>query len=176
MQIRLLSKMEIDKINTIDRTELIEHLYYHENGQLVLKPERYDMKGFPPGELDEIISRQYSIIENGGCVFGCFDEEHLVGVASHEGVFIGNANDTLKMDILFVSHGYRKTGIATSLLNVVGESARKLGAKYLYISATPSENTVHFYLKSGARVAEPHEVNVKLFEMEPLDIHMLYPL
>lgn len=176
MNIIRLKQTELDQINTIDRTELIEHIYYHENGQLVLKPERYDMKGFPHGELEEIISRQFSILENGGIVYGCFDGEKLIGVASHENSFIGKHSDTLKMDILFVSYGYRKKGIAKALLNAVTQSAKAVGANYLYISATPSENTVHFYLKCGARLAEFHEIDAKLFEMEPLDIHMLYAL
>ena len=48
------------------------------------------------------------------------------------------------------------------------------GAKGLYISATPSEHTIDFYLRLGCNVTpEPH---VELFELEPEDIHLEYVL
>ena len=52
--------------------------------------------------------------------------------------------------------------------------ARKLGAKKLYISATPSENTVNFYLHLGCVLAK--EMDPELFELEPEDIHLEYAL
>jgi len=48
--------------------------------------------------------------------------------------------------------------------------ARELGARRLYISATPSENTVRFYLRRGCRVTD--EVDAALFDLEPDDIHL----
>jgi len=49
-------------------------------------------------------------------------------------------------------------------------TAREQGAKQLYISATPSENTVNFYLRLGCRVtAQP---DPELLELEPKDIHL----
>jgi hypothetical protein len=48
--------------------------------------------------------------------------------------------------------------------------AKEKGAQLLYISATPSQHTVDFYLKQGARLAS--EVNPVLFKLEPDDIHL----
>ena len=42
---RELSVDEVDLVWTIDRREVIENLYYHENGGLVLKAERYELSG-----------------------------------------------------------------------------------------------------------------------------------
>jgi len=47
---------------------------------------------------------------------------------------------------------------------------RKRGAKQLYISATPSEHTVDFYLRLGCRL--DLEPDSELFELEPEDIHL----
>ena len=44
----------------------------------------------------------------------------------------------------------------------------------MVVSATPSENTVRFYLRRGYRpMAEPFP---ELFELEPDDIHLAKPL
>jgi hypothetical protein len=42
----------------------------------------------------------------------------------------------------------------------------------MYISATPSENTVNFYQYLGCVLTE--EVDAELFELEPEDIHLEY--
>ncbi|HHK1063543.1 TPA: GNAT family N-acetyltransferase, partial [Pseudomonas aeruginosa] len=49
---RLLRRDEIPLVWEIDRSEVIEHLYSVEAGQLVLRPEFYDMRGWPEGEAE----------------------------------------------------------------------------------------------------------------------------
>jgi hypothetical protein len=44
------------------------------------------------------------------------------------------------------------------------------GAAWVYISATPAENTIDFYLRRGCVLAE--ELDSELFELEPKDIHL----
>ena len=44
----------------------------------------------------------------------------------------------------------------------------------LYVSATPTENTVDFYLNRGCMLAP--EPDTKLLAAEPEDIHLLYLL
>jgi hypothetical protein len=52
--------------------------------------------------------------------------------------------------------------------------ARIRGAKYLYISATPSENTIKFYSKLGSEITK--EQDAELYQLEPEDIHLEYYL
>jgi hypothetical protein len=52
--------------------------------------------------------------------------------------------------------------------------ARELGARQLYVSATPSENTVRFYLRLGCRVTD--DVDATLFNLEPEDIHLVFDI
>ena len=71
-----------------------------------------------------------------------------------------------------VDSGYRKKGMGKVLFEKAVERAETLGARRLYISATPSENTVNFYLHMGCEVTG--EIDRELFELEPEDIHLEY--
>ena len=54
-------------------------------------------------------------------------------------------------------------------MNKAKERAKELGAKKLYISATPSKNTVDFYRHLGCKLTS--EINADLYQLEPDDIH-----
>lgn len=60
------------------------------------------------------------------------------------------------------------------LFEVAATKARELGARLLYVSATPSEHTIHFYLSLGCQVTE--DVDWALYELEPEDIHLEFTL
>jgi len=60
------------------------------------------------------------------------------------------------------------------LFEVAVDRARELGARRLYVSSIPSENTVGFYLHLGCRVTD--DVDPGLFEMEPDDIHLEFDI
>jgi len=78
--------------------------------------------------------------------------------------------DRLNLTGLWVSHKYRGKGIGKTLFRLATQQARKRGAKTLYVSATPSENTLRFYMAMGCRLTE--SVDPHLFEKEPEDIHL----
>jgi GNAT superfamily N-acetyltransferase len=174
IEYRMLELSEIEKFRDIDRSEVIDEIYYHRNGALVLEKEHYDMKGFPPGKQDKLMERQREILRAGGVVLGAFDGPLLVGIASLENYFRGSKKKYLKVDILFVSKNYRGRGIARALVRRIGEQAKAIGADALYISATPSRRTVEFYMSCGARLID--ELDPELFKMEPEDIHLEIPL
>lgn len=89
-----------------------------------------------------------------------------------ESKIIGSWQDTLQLKFLHVSRDYRKRGIASMLFKLAVEKAKELGAKKLYISATPSEHTVNYYRELGCVLAA--EINPELFALEPEDIHLTY--
>jgi len=60
--------------------------------------------------------------------------------------------------------------LGTQLFELAKATAREKGARPLYISATPSEKTVNFYLRLGCAVAG--EPDPELIELEPEDIHL----
>ena len=167
----LLTRGEIIQIWSIDRREVIENVYHLENGSLVLKPEHYDMQGWPPGEAEIYTPLLYKSFDKGGWFCGAFDDKTLVGIAILDNKFIGKDKNQLQLKFLHVSRDYRKQGLGRKLFDLAMEKARERGALQLYISATPSENTVKFYLKLGAVVTD--EPDPELFELEPEDIHFV---
>jgi predicted N-acetyltransferase YhbS len=172
MNIRLLQRDEIPLIWQIDRREIIENVYYLRDGKLVLEPEHYDMQGWPPGEAELYTPHLLDCYDHGGTFWGAFENDTLIGVAILESKFIGSKKDMLQLKFLHVSQDYRKRGIASALFKLAVEKARELGAKKLYISATPSEHTVNYYMRLGCVLAT--EIDPELFALEPEDIHLEY--
>ena len=170
MKIRELERQEVRDVWSIDRAEVIDKIYYRDGNELVLKPEHYDMKGWPPGEPEHYGPILFDCFDRGGTFYGAFDGEKLIGTAVLESRFIGQGKDQLQLKFLHVSRGHRQAGLGRTLFEKAVERARELGARRLYISSTPSENTVRFYLRRGCRVTE--DVDPALFELEPEDIHL----
>lgn len=174
MRIRKLNRQEIQNVWSIDRSEVVENVYYHNNGQLILKPEHYDMKGWPPGEPEHYGPILLDCYDHGGTFYGAFDGYTLVGAAILESRFIGREGDQLQLKFLHVSKSHRQTGLGRMLFQKAVSRARELGARRLYISSTPCENTMQFYLRLGCRVTE--DVDDELFELEPDDIHLEFDI
>jgi predicted N-acetyltransferase YhbS len=167
---RELLREEIEQVWNIDRTEVIEAIYRFENGTLLLRPQHHDVSGWPPGEAEKYTPILLDCLDRGGWFYGLFDDAKLVGTVVVESKFIGKHKDQLQLKFLHVSSSYRNRGLGTRLFELARATARERGARRIYISATPSENTVNFYLRLGCAVA--HEPDPELFELEPEDIHL----
>lgn len=172
MNIRLLERAEIPLIWQIDRREVIENVYYLREGKLILEPEHYDMQGWPPGEAENYMPILLDCYDRGGFFWGAFENEKLIGVSVLESKRIGSQKDMLQLKFLHVSRDCRGQRVGTRLFHVAVERAKALGAKKLYISATPSEHTVNYYLRMGCVLAT--EIEPELFALEPEDIHLEY--
>ena len=170
MEYRLLKKKELNRLGEIDRTETIENIYHYKEGKLELVKEFYEIPKWSREQEENHISTLNNIYRRGGFIFGAFDKLNLVGIISLESEFIGRNKDQLNLAGLWVSKAYRKLGVGKTLVELVKEKALEMGAKKLYVSATPSENTVHFYMNRGFNLTK--EVIEKLYELEPEDIHM----
>ncbi len=170
IEYRTLLPKEVDRVEEIDRTEVIDHIYYLRDGKLVLEDEHWEMRGWPPGDIEPIKGRLRECMDRGGMGWGAFDGDLLVGIAALDGKWLGSAGKTLQMYFLHVSHCYREMGIGTQLSGLAMERARVMGAETMYISGLPSLNTISFYQGLGADLAS--EVDPVLFEQEPEDIHM----
>jgi predicted N-acetyltransferase YhbS len=167
---RELLREEVEQVWRIDRSEVIDGIYHFENGSLVLKAEHDDVAGWPPGEAEKYTPILLDCFDRGGWFYGMFDGLELVGAVVLESKSIGEHKDQLQLKFLHVSRSYRNAGVGTQLFELAKTTARESGAKRLYISATPSENTIKFYLRLGCAVtARP---DPELFELEPEDIHL----
>jgi predicted N-acetyltransferase YhbS len=168
ISLRDLLRREVAQVWSIDRSEVIEGFYHLEGGTLVLRPQHEEVPGWPAGEAEKYTPILLDCFDRGGWFHGAFDEGRLIGVAVLESRFIGR--DQLQLKFLHVSRAYRGQGLGARLFELARDTARKRGAARLYISATPSENTVNFYTRMGCVIAR--EPDRELFELEPEDIHL----
>ena len=174
VKLRTLKKEELNLIWSIDRSEEIHGMYHHENGELVLKPERFSLHGWPGDAAERSGPWLMEAFNREGFFKGAFVGSEIVGVVVLDSRLLGPERDMLQMMFLHVGKSRRKTGLGKRLFNIAVNRAREMGAATMYISSMPSENTVNFYRHMGCRVAE-HPVQ-ELFEMEPEDIHMKYSI
>lgn len=168
---RQLLREEIERVWEIDRSEVVDMVYYLDDGALVLKPEHHDVAGWPPGKADEDTPILLDCFDRGGWFYGVFDAAKLAGVVVLDNKRIGDGRDQLQLKFLHVSRSYRRTGMGAQLFGLAKTTAREQGARRLYVSATPSENTINFYLRLGCVLAE--EPDRDLFALEPEDIHLV---
>jgi len=167
---KMLARDEIEDIWNIDRSEVIDAVYYLEGGELVLKQERYALHGWPAGESEMYRPILEACHDAGGWFHGLFDNDRLIGIAVLENRFMGKAGDTLQLKFLHVSRAYRDQGLGRRLFDLAAGEARRRGARRMYISATPSEHTIGFYLRRDCKVTL--DPDPELFALEPEDIHL----
>lgn len=168
ISLRNLVRPEVVEAWNIDRSEVIEGFYHLEAGSLVLRPQHVEVSGWPPGEAEKYTPILLDCFDRGGWFHGAFDDARLIGLAVVESRFIGKRR--LQLVFLHVSRAYRGHGLGARLFELASVTARKRGAARLYVSATPSENTINFYTRHGCIISR--EPDPELFELEPEDIHL----
>jgi predicted N-acetyltransferase YhbS len=170
MLLRMLERREIELIWTIDRREFIENIYRLVDGELRLEPHNFDVPGWHPDTPPTATPWLYESFDRGGLFFGAFENEQLAGVAALDTVWRGRRGDLLQLEFMHVGRDYRAQGVGTRLYEQARSAARERGARGLYISATPSENTILFYQARGAVLIDTPDP--ELYAREPEDIHL----
>ena len=171
---RLLRRDEIELIWTIDRREFIARTYILQDGELVLVPHNFDVPGWPRDSVRTMTPLLYECHDRGGKFFAAFDGDKLAGISALDTVWRGERRDLLQLEMMHVGRDHRGNGLGTRLFEQAREAARSCGAAGLYISATPSENTVRFYQRRGAQLLSTPDV--ELLAKEPEDIHFECPV
>jgi GNAT superfamily N-acetyltransferase len=171
---RLLRRDEVELIWGIDRSEVHHHTYELRGGELVRTPNYFEIPGWRPDTVEKETPRLLDCFDRGGTFLGVFDAEALIGVGVLESARVGRAGDQIQLAYLYVSRAHRGRGVGMQLFEAAVSFAREAGASALYISATPTENTVEFYLNRGCVLAP--EPDPRLLAAEPDDIHLVYPL
>jgi GNAT superfamily N-acetyltransferase len=172
VEIRALQRTDLARIGEIDREERIDVLYEQQGTRLVARHGTWNASAWDPEGHGEhsVRARIHELehnLDRGGVVVGAFLRDRLVGV----GAVVPHLRPGIaQLAFLHVSAPFRATGIGTRLSERLEQIARLAGAAAMVVSATPSENTVRFYLGHGfAPMAEPLE---ELFVVEPEDVHM----
>jgi len=175
IHIRSLGAEDLGRISEIDRSEEIETEYLQDGERLIAQPATMTSipDFFPSGEshsVPELVETWHPVVLAGGTLVGAFEGSKLAGMA-----LLGAELEpgVLELALLYVSRPYRRSGVATALMDELEGRAREAGARALYVSAVPTDSAVGFYVARGFSPTEPLP---EPFEKEPDDIHMLMPL
>ncbi|NLG49093.1 MAG: GNAT family N-acetyltransferase [Chloroflexi bacterium] len=174
MEYRTLSRAEIGQLAQLDRTETVERIYYPRDGTLVLEQEHWDVPDWSAAEKQQRIAELQALYDRGATFWGAYHQSLLVGMAALEHRPLPSGVRRLNLAGLWVSRAYRGQGVGRALVRLAAQAARTRGARTLYVSATPSEHTIHFYLSVGFRLAAL--IDPELFAREPEDIHLEWNL
>ena len=174
LTIRDLDPHEFERFGEIDRSERINAQYVFEAGGLRLQPVDIDVAGWAPGAVASHVEGLHELHAAGGSVLGAFEGARLVGVGGLDVRPVESMPDVFKLEPLHVSAAHRGQGVGKRLTFELARRAAGLGASGLYISATPTRNTVDAYLRMGAEVLA--RADPKLLGLEPEDIHLLLPV
>jgi len=80
LKIREINRQEIEEVRNLNRSEIVEQIYYYKNGALVLKDECHIIKDWIPEELKRIIKDLYDLHDRGGIFYGAFIDPAVVFV------------------------------------------------------------------------------------------------
>lgn len=176
IEYRWMEPDEVVRIADIDRTEIIRKGYRVKDGELEQLEVEWDSpawtsKGNHPHSVEAQIDFCRGHLAKGGLMYGGFAEGQLVGVGL---IRWDVRRNVAQLAFLHTSNGFRRQGIGDRIVQALITAAQERGDSGMYVSATPSESAVGFYLKHGFRLTiEPIP---ELFEEEPEDIHMLLDL
>ena len=146
-------------------------MYHVVDGRLVLRETRDEVRGWDPAELAAYVRRIEALLDAGGVALGAWDGARLVGLGTLDVRGVGGDGAVLKLDMLYVDAGHRHRGIGRVLTQRLAAEASARGARALYVSATPTRNTVDAYLRMGARLHPSPDP--ELLALEPDDVHLL---
>lgn len=170
--LRRLSRDELVRVAEIDRTEHIDVLLVQHGERLVelegsWNSTAWEREGDGPHSVAAKVRELHGYLDIGGIALGAEADGRMVGI----GVVIPQLRPGLaQLAFLHVSAPWRGTGVGSVLSAQLDDIARAAGASEMVVSATPSRNTVTFYVNRGfVPMAQPLD---ELADLEPDDIHM----
>jgi len=176
VEVRRLARSELSRVAEIDRTEHIDVLYEQRGTELVARRGNWSASPWhPDGHGEHSVEAQRHALEHyadaGGIALGAFSGGRLVGIA----VVVPHLRPAIaQLAYLHVSAAFRGAGVGRRLCDELEAIARGAGDTEMVVSATPSENTVRFYMGCGFRpMAHPLP---ELLALEPEDVHMMKTL
>jgi N-acetylglutamate synthase-like GNAT family acetyltransferase len=168
-----ISDVNENMLDHYSRYQEVKKCYRKENDNWILKDIAF-IENWDKNKIEQVINEFPKIINDGGYVFGAYDNNKLIGFATLINRKFGSKNQYIQLDNMQVSFGYRNKGIGKRLFELCIKKAKEIGIEKIYISANSSEETQKFYMGVGCKDAD--EINKELFEKEPFDRHMEYTI
>lgn len=150
-------------MDLFNRHQIVHHVYRWTDNRLLLIPQDFE----EDWSLERKREKAAEIQSGRFFVFGAFIEDQIVGQIMllpelHAGRMI--------VDSFHVSKEHRRQGIGKELFTKAKGEARLHGAKALYISASPAQETIDFYRSVGCEVSR-NPIGAYVMD-EPFDIQM----
>jgi N-acetylglutamate synthase-like GNAT family acetyltransferase len=166
IEIKLLTKenMKENGLDDFCRTQIVKRQYKLLNGEYILVEAEWVMDWDQKRKCD--VAK--SLISDDYIAYGAFENDRIIGFVSVESKLRG---EHLVLDNIQVSQEYRRDGLGRKLFQIAKERVKVSGAKHLYISACPSEETIHFYKAMGCKIAINPIKDIA--EEEPMDVQMV---
>jgi GNAT superfamily N-acetyltransferase len=154
--IRRLPADGLRRFAEIDRSEEI-YVHYRQVGEELIEEAVSDSVPdfFREGEhhsIPELVTTWQPVVDAGGVLLGAFDGDVIAGLA-----LLGTelAPGVVQVALVYVSRPYRRRGVASALMDEMEQLARDGGARALYVSAVPSNQTLAGAFREGAG-GHPH--------------------
>jgi GNAT superfamily N-acetyltransferase len=171
VRIKHMSPEELSRVEEIDVSESGHLVYHYREGKIETERQEWH-RGYRNAAIwQNYIERWKAVLERGGVALGAFDGKRLVGIAVLE---YHLTEHMAHLVALFVSKDSRRQGIASQLTQEIMRLAKAHGASQIYVSATPSESAIGFYLSQGFVLAQ--QVHKDLYALEPEDLHLIRQL
>jgi GNAT superfamily N-acetyltransferase len=176
IEVKRLARAEPSSVAEIDRIERIDLIYEQRGTELEERRGNCSSAAWNPhGHGEHSVAAQRRALEHyvdaGGIALGAFSKGRLVGIGV---VVLHLRPEIAQLAFLHVSAAYRATGIGRRLSDELDLIARDVGDTEIVVSATPSENTVRFYMSRGYELMA--QALPELYELEPEDVHLRKPL
>jgi ribosomal protein S18 acetylase RimI-like enzyme len=172
-----LTAEDVGLVARIDRTEHVDVEYAVVHGELQARPARkqvvppWEPEGAGPHSVAHQRAFCADLVAAGASLLGAFDGQEVLGLAVVDPSF---EPSLAWLAFLHVSRPHRRRGAASALWDAAVHAATTAGADAMYVSATPTDSAVGFYLSRGCRLAVPP--HPRLHRDEPEDIHLVGPL
>ena len=172
------NKLSIEEIHdnflsTFDRYQETHQVLVKYQDELIMKKDSF-VDDWDHEKKSSVVHSLRHCLQAGGIVIGVYREHELIAFGNVENVKFGTYSNYVELPYIHVSRELRGSGIGKRLFEICCEEAKLLGAEKLYIAAHPSVETQHFYKRMGCTLAS--EINLPIFNKEPLDLQMEYTL
>lgn len=151
-------------LDSFNRQQKITRIYVKKDDTYVLEEQ--------PGMMDWSMDKKREVAkdltDNAYISYLALEEDRIVGFLSLVKELV---SERMILDLIQVDTDFRGRGIGRRLWEKAIEEARLNGAKELYISACPSEETIHFYKAMGAEVTD--NPIIAIANDEPDDLQMV---
>ncbi|MCF7920382.1 MAG: GNAT family N-acetyltransferase [Candidatus Cloacimonetes bacterium] len=157
MEYREMRSDEIKRISEVKREEIINYVYTTKCDDTGFGLVTTCVEKSPPGVeppwgekgVEHRINNWKPSLQQGGCMYGAFDNDRLVGF-----VILGPKREDNSGEIvaIFIDKDYRRIGIAGKLMKWAEKKAKSLEMESLFLYSNPTGSAMGFYLNQGFRI------------------------